>query len=74
MSRLPFSDRLALPVVAAPMFLISGPGLVIEACKNGILGAFPALNQRSTEGFDAWLSEIEEGASATRSTIVTSPR
>lgn len=61
MSRLPFEDRLSLPVVAAPMFLISGPRMVVEACRNGVLGAFPALNQRSTEGFDAWLSEIEEG-------------
>jgi len=56
----PFDDRLALPVVAAPMFLISGPELVVESCKNGVVGTFPALNQRSTEGFDEWLSEIEE--------------
>jgi nitronate monooxygenase len=59
--RLPFDDRLSLPVVAAPMFLISGPRLVIEACRHGVLGTFPALNQRTTDGFDAWLSEIEEG-------------
>ncbi len=61
MSRLPYQDRLSLPVVAAPMFLISGPRLVIEACTHGILGTFPALNQRATEGFDEWLCEIEEG-------------
>lgn len=60
MSRLPYDDRLSLPVVAAPMFLISGPALVTEACKHGILGTFPALNQRSTAGFGEWLSEIEE--------------
>ncbi len=58
---LPYSDRLSLPVVAAPMFLISGPRLVIEACRNGILGTFPALNQRSTAGFDEWLCEIAAG-------------
>lgn len=52
-------DRLSLPVVAAPMFLISGPDLVIECCKNGIVGTFPALNQRSTEGFEEWLFQIE---------------
>ncbi|BAO54083.1 NAD(P)H-dependent flavin oxidoreductase [Nonlabens marinus] len=52
-------DRLSLPVVAAPMFLISGPELVIECCKNGIVGTFPALNQRSTEGFEEWLVQIE---------------
>jgi nitronate monooxygenase len=54
-----FIKELALPVVAAPMFLISGPQLVIECCKNGIVGTFPALNQRGTEGFEDWLVEIE---------------
>jgi len=49
----------ALPVIAAPMFLISGPRLVIECCKAGIIGTFPALNQRTTEGFEAWLTEIK---------------
>ncbi len=52
--------RLRLPVVAAPMFLVSGPELVIEACRAGVLGTFPALNQRSSEGFEAWLTEIRE--------------
>ncbi|MBX6426707.1 MAG: nitronate monooxygenase [Variibacter sp.] len=52
--------RLALPAVAAPMFLVSGPDLVVEACRAGVLGTFPALNQRTSEGFDAWLHEIEE--------------
>ena len=47
-----FINELSLPVVAAPMFLISGPQPVIECCKNGIVGTFPALNQRSTEGFE----------------------
>mgnify|MGYP000370575834 CR=1 FL=1 len=51
--------RLKLPAVAAPMFLTSGPDLVVETCKAGLLGTFPALNQRTTEGYDAWLSEIE---------------
>lgn len=54
-----FKDRLRLPVVAAPMFLTSGPELVIECCKAGIVGTFPALNQRSSEGFEAWLIEIK---------------
>ena len=51
--------NLTVPVIAAPMFLISGPKLVTECCKNGIIGTFPALNQRSTEGFETWLNEIE---------------
>ncbi|MEM1219063.1 MAG: nitronate monooxygenase [Bacteroidota bacterium] len=52
-------QNLQIPAVAAPMFLISGPDLVIETCKNGIVGTFPALNQRTTEGFSEWLTEIE---------------
>ena len=39
--------------------MISGPKLVVECCKNGIVGTFPALNQRTTEGFDQWLTEIK---------------
>ncbi|MBC8766664.1 nitronate monooxygenase [Arenibacter sp. BSSL-BM3] len=54
-----FIKDLSLPAVAAPMFLISGPQLVIECCKNGIVGTFPALNQRTTEGFEDWLIEIK---------------
>ncbi|WP_292889159.1 nitronate monooxygenase family protein [Nonlabens sp.] len=53
------TDQLSLPVVAAPMFLISGPELVISCCKNGIVGTFPALNQRSSEGFEEWLVQIK---------------
>lgn len=56
----PFRKDLSLPLIAAPMFLISGPKLVIETCKNGVVGTFPALNQRTTEGFDQWLTEIEQ--------------
>ena len=54
----PFQN-LSLPVVVAPMFLISTPKLVIECCKNGIVGTFPALNQRTTEGFEEWVIEIK---------------
>ncbi len=56
----PLEGRLRLPLVCAPMFLVSGPELVIAACRNGILGTFPALNRRSSEDFAAWLEEIEE--------------
>ena len=52
--------RLAVPAIAAPMFLVSGTDLVVETCRGGIVGTFPALNQRTTEGFDAWCGEIEE--------------
>ena len=51
--------RLALPAIAAPMFLVSGPDLVVETCRAGLLGTFPALNARTTEDYAAWLDEIE---------------
>lgn len=54
-----FINDLSLPLVAAPMFLISGPKLVIECCKSGVVGTFPALNQRTTEGFEEWVIEIK---------------
>lgn len=50
--------KLALPVIAAPMFLVSGPKLVIAAMRAGVVGTFPALNQRTTEGYVEWLAEI----------------
>ncbi|WP_252273407.1 NAD(P)H-dependent flavin oxidoreductase [Pseudomonas subflava] len=54
-------QRLRLPVVAAPMFLVSNPQLVLACCQSGIVGSFPALNQRESSGFKAWLEEIEAG-------------
>ena len=59
MNKPPFLDDLTLPVVAAPMFLISGPELVIACCKSGVVGTFPALNQRTTEGFEEWVVQIK---------------
>jgi nitronate monooxygenase len=52
--------RLRLPVLSAPMFLISGTDLVVGACNAGVVGTFPALNQRSTEGYRDWLDEIHD--------------
>jgi nitronate monooxygenase len=54
-----FRDRLSLPLIAAPMFLVSGVELVVAACRNGVIGAFPTVNCRTTEQLDAWLTEIE---------------
>ena len=51
--------RLRLPVVAAPMFLVSGPELVIAAGQAGVLGAFPAINARTTDEFREWIERIE---------------
>jgi len=52
---------LRMPLFAAPMFLISGPELVINACKSGIVGAFPSPNARTPEILDEWLTEIDAG-------------
>lgn len=60
----PILSNLRLPVVASPMFIVSGPDLVIAQCKAGIVGSFPALNAREAEGepplLDAWLTRIAE--------------
>ena len=63
MSELPaVFDRLRLPVIAAPLFIISTPDLVIAQCKAGVVGSFPALNAREQDGdpimLDIWLSQI----------------
>ncbi|HEX5649144.1 MAG TPA: nitronate monooxygenase family protein [Steroidobacteraceae bacterium] len=55
-----FRDRLSLPVIASPMFIASTPELVIEQCKAGVIGAFPALNARPQSLLDEWLTRIRE--------------
>ncbi|WP_394329856.1 NAD(P)H-dependent flavin oxidoreductase [Bradyrhizobium mercantei] len=55
----PFRNRLRLPLIAAPMFLVSGVELVVAACRNGVIGSFPTVNCRETEQLDAWLGDIE---------------
>ena len=52
--------QLKLPLIAAPLFIISNPNLVIEQCKSGVVGSFPALNARPKELLDDWLYEIKE--------------
>ncbi|MFT4102888.1 MAG: nitronate monooxygenase family protein [Burkholderiaceae bacterium] len=52
------NDRLSLPVVGSPLFIISNPDLVIAQCKAGIVGSFPALNARPAEELDKWLARI----------------
>jgi nitronate monooxygenase len=56
--------RLTLPAVCAPMFLVTGPALVREACKAGLIGGVPRQNARSLEQFDAWLSEVRRDLDA----------
>ena len=52
--------KLKIPVVGAPLFIVSGPELVISQCKAGVVGSFPALNARPQEMFDEWLIQIKE--------------
>ncbi|MFA5939673.1 MAG: nitronate monooxygenase family protein [Sinimarinibacterium sp.] len=54
-----WKGRVRVPVIAAPMFLVSNPKLAAACCKAGVVGTFPALNQRSTEAFVAWLDEMK---------------
>ena len=55
---------LPLPIIGAPLFIISNPKLVIEQCKAGVVGAMPALNARPAEQLDDWLAEITETLAA----------
>lgn len=57
-----------IPVVAAPMFLVSGPELVLAACKSGVVGAFPTPNCRTTAALEAWMQQITEDLAAARAT------
>lgn len=57
-------NRLRLPLVTAPMFLVSAPSMVLASCNAGVVGSFPALNQRESAGFAAWLDEIAAGLTA----------
>ena len=60
----PLFDRLRLPVIGSPLFIVSGPDLVIAQCKAGIVGSFPALNARPQAQLDEWLHRITEELSA----------
>ena len=57
-------DRLRLPVIGSPLFIVSGPELVIAQCKAGIVGSFPALNARPSGMLDEWLHRITEELAA----------
>jgi nitronate monooxygenase len=60
----PVLQKLRIPVVCAPMFIAGNPKLVIEQCKAGVVGSFPALNARPKEALDQWLTEIEVALAA----------
>src|SRR6185295_6420286 len=58
-------SRLSLPLIAAPMFLVSGPALVKAACRAGVIGSFPTANCRTVEELDAWLADIKAATEGT---------
>src|SRR3546814_20800658 len=60
----PIFDRLRLPVIGSPLFIVSGPELVIAQCKAGVVGSFPALNARPPSLLDEWLHQITEELAA----------
>ena len=60
----PLFDRLRLPVIGSPLFIVSGPELVIAQCKAGIVGSFPTLNARPQAQLDEWLHQITEELAA----------
>ncbi|MCB1897852.1 NAD(P)H-dependent flavin oxidoreductase [Cognatazoarcus halotolerans] len=68
-----FQGRMRLPVIAAPMFLVSGPELVLAACRSGVAGTFPALNARTPEILDEWLGGIDGGLAAQREAAPDAP-
>ncbi|MFN3288546.1 MAG: hypothetical protein ACK40H_08855, partial [Sphingomonadaceae bacterium] len=53
--------RLRLPVIGAPLFIISNPALALACCRAGIVGSFPSLNARPIEQLDEWLAQMNEG-------------
>jgi nitronate monooxygenase len=59
-----FKNRLSIPVIGSPLFIVSGPDLVIAQCKAGIVGSFPALNARPAALLDEWLHRIKEELAA----------
>lgn len=68
-----FQRRMSLPAIAAPMFLVSGPELVIETCKAGVAGTFPSLNARPLAQLDEWLGRIGRELAAHREALPAAP-
>jgi len=65
-------DNLRLPLIGSPLFIVSGPELVIAQCKAGIVGSFPALNARPQTMLDEWIHQITEELADRKSTRLNS--
>lgn len=61
---LTFGGSMRIPLVVAPMFLVSNPAMTLAACSRGVMGSFPAHSTRTREGFVEWLDEMERGLDA----------
>lgn len=68
-----FRGTMSVPAIAAPMFLVSGPDLVIATCKAGVAGTFPALNARPAAQLDEWLTQIDAALAAQRESSPGTP-
>ena len=66
-------NNLSVPVVGAPLFIISRPQLVIAQCKAGIVGSFPALNARPQELLSDWITQIKDELGPVSYTHLTLP-
>src|SRR5699024_3261438 len=60
-------QKMKIPIIMAPMFLISNVDMVVNACKSGIIGSFPALNARSNEEFKIWMKQIKSALTKAKS-------
>ncbi len=54
------TQRLRVPLIAAPMLLVSGPDLVVAACRAGVIGSFPTKNCRTVDELERWLARMQE--------------
>lgn len=68
-----FDDRLSLPLIAAPMTGVSGVDLVVEACRNGVIGSFPTHNATTVDELDRWLAAMSEGVGDRRRVAPVAP-
>lgn len=66
-------ERLVLPVIAAPMFLVSSPDMVIEGCKSGIIGSFPLLNARTPDILEDWMARISQELAEAQEKLPVAP-
>lgn len=60
------ANQLSIPVIGSPLFIISGPDLVLAQCKAGVIGSFPSLNARPIEQLEEWLAQLNEELAAAR--------